>query len=175
MPINFPSKELEEDIDNAIEWVEETKRKFVSGNNGELPSLLSSIDGPSLLQVQELRAAYTSEFKDISKNKWINTVDNIHDEIKGGENFLKMLIDYTHILENKTSQDIASSAEFLKYPKREYKLANERYKFKKNLNSANKILKMDSYDKNIEENFFIMYYLLSYGVIGFFIYKLVKL
>ena len=34
---------------------------------------------------------------------------------------------------------------------------------------------MDTYDRNIEENFFIMYYLISYGVIGYFMYKLLKM
>ena len=56
---------------------------------------------------------------------------------------------------------------------------NNKYKkkYKKYLNSVNKsnashILKLDIYDKNIEDNIYIMYYLLSYGVIGMFIFKL---
>lgn len=59
--------------------------------------------------------------------------------------------------------------------KNSYDESNSSSTLQKNLNSATHILKIDSYDKNIEENFFIMYYLLSYGVIGFFIYKLLKL
>ena len=56
---------------------------------------------------------------------------------------------------------------------------NNKYKekYKKYLNAINKsnashILKLDVYDKNIEDNIYIMYYLLSYGVIGMFIFKL---
>ncbi len=56
---------------------------------------------------------------------------------------------------------------------------NNKYKekYKKYLNLVNKsnashILKLDIYDRNIEDNIYIMYYLLSYGVIGMFIFKL---
>lgn len=34
--------------------------------------------------------------------------------------------------------------------------------------------KLDVYDRNIEDNIFIIYYLLSYGILGLFIYKLLK-
>lgn len=56
---------------------------------------------------------------------------------------------------------------------------NNKYKekYKKYLNVINKsnashILKLDIYDRNIEDNIYIMYYLLSYGVIGMFIFNL---
>tara|TARA_B100001142_G_C14238445_1_gene618331 strand:+ start:685 stop:1224 length:540 start_codon:yes stop_codon:yes gene_type:complete len=56
---------------------------------------------------------------------------------------------------------------------------NNKYKekYKKYLNAVNKssashILKLDIYDRNVEDNIYIMYYLLSYGVIGMFIFKL---
>lgn len=56
-----------------------------------------------------------------------------------------------------------------------YESTDAKYKLGRNMNEATGILKIDSYDRNIEENFYIMYYLLSYGVLGFFIYKLLKL
>ena len=52
--------------------------------------------------------------------------------------------------------------------------AKNKLNFKKSDNLASGILKMDIYDRNIEDNIYIMYYLLSYGVMGFFIYKLLK-
>lgn len=56
-----------------------------------------------------------------------------------------------------------------------YESTDAKYKLGRNMSGATDILKIDSYDRNIEENFYIMYYLLSYGVLGFFIYKLLKL
>ena len=108
-------------------------------------------------------------------NKWLNTIKNDIEYIDNIDVFLKLLIDYTYLLEEQFSREISRTNEFLQFPKKAYKLATEKYNLKKNSNSSNKILKMDSYDKNIEENFFIMYYLLSYGILGFFIYKLLKL
>ena len=55
-----------------------------------------------------------------------------------------------------------------------YDKAFNKYKMGKNSSSAAGILKIDSYDRNIEENFYIMYYLLSYWFLGFFIYKLIN-
>ena len=45
---------------------------------------------------------------------------------------------------------------------------------KKSDNLASQLLKIDIYDRNIEDNIYIIYYLLSYGIMGYFIYKLLK-
>lgn len=44
----------------------------------------------------------------------------------------------------------------------------------KDKSSASHKFKLDVYDRNIEDNIFIIYYLLSYGILGLFIYKLLK-
>ena len=40
--------------------------------------------------------------------------------------------------------------------------------------SSSSVYKLDIYDKNIEDNLFIIYYFFSYGILGLFIYKLLK-
>lgn len=50
----------------------------------------------------------------------------------------------------------------------------KKYESHKNKKSAHHKFKIDIYDRNIEDNIFIIYYLLSYGILGLFIYKLLK-
>lgn len=52
--------------------------------------------------------------------------------------------------------------------------AKNKLNFKKSDNLASHLLKLDIYDRNIEDNIYIIYYLLSYGVMGYVIYKLLK-
>lgn len=51
---------------------------------------------------------------------------------------------------------------------------NTIYDSDKNKSDASSKFKLDVYDRNIEDNIFIIYYLLSYGILGLFIYKLLK-
>ena len=44
----------------------------------------------------------------------------------------------------------------------------------KDKKNASSIFKLDIYDRNIEDNLFLIYYFLSYGILGLFIYKLLK-
>jgi len=48
------------------------------------------------------------------------------------------------------------------------------YTSEKNKKSASNIFKLDIYDRNIEDNLYIVYYFLSYGILGLFIYKILK-
>ena len=77
--------------------------------------------------------------------------------------------------ENQLKMDLNNKNLNIENSKSGYDKAFNKYKMGKNSSSAAGILKIDSYDRNIEENFYIMYYLLSYGFLGFFIYKLIKL
>jgi hypothetical protein len=45
---------------------------------------------------------------------------------------------------------------------------------KKDKKNSSSIYKLDIYDRNIEDNLFLIYYFLSYGILGLFIYKLLK-
>lgn len=88
-----------------------------------------------------------------------------------GEFFINQLV----FIENKIKESLKNTNNDIKGDKDFYELADDNYELNNNINAATGILKIDSYDRNIEENFYIMYYLLSYGVLGFFIYKLLKL
>ena len=48
------------------------------------------------------------------------------------------------------------------------------YIINKDKKSSSTIFKLDIYDRNIEDNLFLIYYFLSYGILGLFIYKLLK-
>ena len=68
---------------------------------------------------------------------------------------------------------VKKNDEFLN-KKDEFINATNKLNLKKSGNLASKLLKIDTYDRNIEDNIYIIYYLLSYGVMGYFIYKLLK-
>jgi hypothetical protein len=48
------------------------------------------------------------------------------------------------------------------------------YIINKDKKNSSSIYKLDIYDRNIEDNLFLIYYFLSYGILGLFIYKLLK-
>jgi hemerythrin-like domain-containing protein len=50
----------------------------------------------------------------------------------------------------------------------------EDYISKKDKTNSSSVYKLDIYDRNIEDNLFLIYYFLSYGILGLFIYKLLK-
>jgi hypothetical protein len=50
----------------------------------------------------------------------------------------------------------------------------EDYIRKKDKTNSSSVYKLDIYDRNIEDNLFLIYYFLSYGILGLFIYKLLK-
>jgi len=105
----------------------------------------------------------------------IRLIDDIYRDltkIKGKANLIEPTIKY---MEDDLQQSFKHTNLEINDSKNLYEIADENYKMGKNVSTATNILKIDSYDRNIEENFYIMYYLLSYGVLGFFIYKLLKL
>ena len=48
------------------------------------------------------------------------------------------------------------------------------YIINKGKKNSSSVYKLDIYDRNIEDNLFLIYYFLSYGILGLFIYKLLK-
>ena len=48
------------------------------------------------------------------------------------------------------------------------------YIINKGKSNSSSVYKLDIYDRNIEDNLFLIYYFLSYGILGLFIYKLLK-
>ena len=107
--------------------------------------------------------------------KYGGTVEDIIRKLKfmrvSGDFFINQLV----FIEHKIKESLKNTNNDIKGDKDFYELADDNYELNNNINAATGILKIDSYDRNIEENFYIMYYLLSYGVLGFFIYKLLKL
>lgn len=126
-------------------------------------------------------AAYEMGYKTVIANdtgkkyKYGGTVKDIFLKLNfmrvSGEFFINQLV----FIENKIKESLKNTNNDIKGDKDFYELADDNYELNNNINAATGILKIDSYDRNIEENFYIMYYLLSYGVLGFFIYKLLKL
>lgn len=102
-------------------------------------------------------------------------IDETYEEIKEVSKTINAGIDLVNYIEDMIKEHYVISNSRLEAYKDEYDKANSKYKGKIDVNSATQILKMDTYDRNIEENFFIMYYLISYGVIGYFMYKLLKM
>ena len=150
-------------------------------------------DGGQPLDKQKWSIAYKSSYTDIKKagstrlstvggdkqvdvpHTQIRLIDDIYRDltkIKGKANLIEPTIKY---MEDDLQQSFKHTNLEINDSKNLYEIADENYKMGKNVSTATNILKIDSYDRNIEENFYIMYYLLSYGVLGFFIYKLLKL
>tara|TARA_B100000795_G_scaffold82696_1_gene59931 strand:+ start:1875 stop:2294 length:420 start_codon:yes stop_codon:yes gene_type:complete len=48
------------------------------------------------------------------------------------------------------------------------------YESNKSDENASSVFKLDIYDRNIEDNLYILYYFFSYGILGLFIYKIIK-
>ncbi len=105
----------------------------------------------------------------------IDRVLNVHSELENMKTFADENNKYIEYIENEIIKDQFDNNIEIQDMFQGYNEVDERYKLGKNMSSARDILKIDSYDRNIEENFFIMYYLLSYGVVGYFMYKLIKL
>ncbi len=126
---------------------------------------------------------YYQEFLDLKK---IQTKDNLKKSSTDKEN-----VDVTRKA-NEIVNKLRTQYEKAKINALEYKayitkkndaFLNEKYDFieqtnklnlKKSDNLASQLLKIDIYDRNIEDNIYIIYYLLSYGIMGYFIYKLLK-
>jgi hypothetical protein len=102
-------------------------------------------------------------------------IDDTYKQIKTVKTTINTTIDLVNIVEDMIKRNFAINNNIIKVNKKKYENANSKYKSKIDLNSATQVLKIDTYDRNIEENFFIMYYLISYGVISYFMYKLLKL
>jgi hypothetical protein len=113
--------------------------------------------------------------KTIAHNKKIIDVKGIHDELDKMKISSDGYSEQIDFIEHMIIQDHSSNNVNINSMAKAYDEVDERYKLGKNTSLARDILKFDSYDRNVEENFFIMYYLLSYGILGYFMYKLIKL
>lgn len=172
---NEKSFPLKSEVDKILIWIDD-KRKKINNN-------FSGTDRNNILQKSyvDLSNNYppdqrTPILKDYIDDK-LNPNNNRswYQEIKDFREFLSNLKNLPKMMESTYKVNMKTNNYVLNIWKNSYDESNSSSTLQKNLNSATHILKIDSYDKNIEENFFIMYYLLSYGVIGFFIYKLLKL
>ena len=103
------------------------------------------------------------------------TVDNIYRELAKMNDMANILTTLPKIMEGELQDSFKKTNLEIKEGRELYENTDAKYKLGKNMSEATGILKINSYDRNIEENFYIMYYLLSYGVLGFFIYKLLKM
>jgi len=56
----------------------------------------------------------------------------------------------------------------------ELKVKVDEYDNQKSDENASSVFKLDIYDRNIEDNLYILYYFFSYGILGLFIYKIIK-
>jgi len=105
----------------------------------------------------------------------IRLIDDIYRDLTKIINRANVVEPTIKIMEDDIQESFKHTNLEINESKNLYEIADENYNQGKNVSTATNILKIDSYDRNIEENFYIMYYLLSYGVLGFFIYKLLKL
>ena len=102
-------------------------------------------------------------------------VDDIYRQIAKMNDMANILTTLPKIMEGELQDSFKKTNLEINEGRELYENTDAKYKSGKNMSQATGILKIDSYDRNIEENFYIMYYLLSYGVLGFFIYKLLKM
>ena len=189
---NFPSDEFKKEIEDKIAYIKSKKMDFCTGPNyTHIPSCTKQSDLIGSENVADdkvaLRYAYTLPIKDLraqqdedgtelrSENKFVDKVDEIITKITESEVSMNLMLDFPDILHENKMNDLYSLSFDINEPQSKYLAEKDKFLLQKNTQSATNILKIDSYDKNIEENVFIMYYLLSYGVLGFFIYKLLKL
>ena len=102
-------------------------------------------------------------------------IDDIYRQIAKMNDMANILTTLPKIMEGELQDSFKKTNLEINEGRELYENTDAKYKSGKNMSQATGILKIDSYDRNIEENFYIMYYLLSYGVLGFFIYKLLKM
>lgn len=94
-----------------------------------------------------------------------NSLSEIRNAIK--EKFNDAINEYNQ-LDNKTVNDNVIISE-QDYTEEKNKKTNFRSQ-----SAATEVLKRNVYDTGILDNMFVIYYFLSYGIIGIFIYKLLK-
>ena len=102
-------------------------------------------------------------------------IDDIYRQIAKMNDMANVMATVPKIMKSELQNSFKRTNLEIKEGRELYESTDANYKLGRNMSEATGILKIDSYDRNIEENFYIMYYLLSYGVLGFFIYKLLKL
>jgi len=189
---NFPSDEFKKEIEDKIAYIKSKKMDFCTVSKyTHIPSCTKQsdlIDNENADKDKEdLRDAYTLPIKDLraqqdedgkelrSENKFLGKVNEIIRKINSDEESIKLSIAMPDVIYENKMNELFSLSFNINEPQAKYLAEKDKFLLQKNTQSATNILKIDSYDKNIEENVFIMYYLLSYGVLGFFIYKLLKL
>tara|TARA_X000000368_G_C23058036_1_gene725057 strand:+ start:66 stop:542 length:477 start_codon:yes stop_codon:yes gene_type:complete len=113
------------------------------------------------------------------KNKYTSQINstygkNIYNSIKKIKNNANII--YYKAIINLENKSKISNEENTNFSKEFNKFMTKKkdYDNNKDKSSASHKFKLDVYDRNIEDNIFIIYYLLSYGILGLFIYKLLK-
>lgn len=177
--------EVIEEIRNALtnyeKYLENVQKVFINGmkNDDDRP------ENTKYTEAYEQEYRHLTGDKDsdvvIDKGKPVNQhvlkkyIDSVYkeiDKIREKTNGIDPTFEY---IDKQIKLVFKNNIDSLKKFKSDYDTADRNFSMTHNLNSASQILKIDSYDRNIEENVFILYYLLSYGILGFFIYKLIKL
>lgn len=90
---------------------------------------------------------------------------DIRNEIK--DKFNEAINEYNKLDNKRTNANVIISEQ--NYTEEKRKKTNFR-----NQSAATEVLKRNVYDTGILDNMFVIYYFLSYGIIGIFIYKLLK-
>jgi len=170
---------------NMIDVLAESRNKFVSKQQMFTEKIANEQNKQDVEYTVSYEKAYADKYgklnqKDSDDNtkqihQLVPYLDETYDYIKKVSESINSSIDLVNFIDDMIKQNFVISNSKIEFYKEEYDKANSKYKSKIDVNSATKILKMDTYDRNIEENFFIMYYLISYGVIGYFMYKLLKI
>ena len=170
---------------NMIDVLAESRNKFVSKQQMFTEKIANEQNKQDVEYTVSYEKAYTDKYGKLNQkdndgntkqiHQLVPYLDETYEEIKEVSKTINGGIDLVNYMEDMIKENYVVSNSKLDFYKDEYNKANSKYKSKIDVNSATKILKMDTYDRNIEENFFIMYYLISYGVIGYFMYKLLKM
>ena len=170
---------------NVVDELKKIKMDLVSKQNmfSEKISNENKLEPPE--DMESYASAYNATYKMLQQkdkndvvqkeHKLLPYIDETYEQIQKTSETINNSIDMVNFIDDLIKQNYTISNSKLDFFKEKYDKANIKYKSKIDVNSATKILKMDTYDRNIEENFFIMYYLISYGVIGYFMYKLLKM
>ena len=145
-------KDIIELIDNKLEQIENlkvyTKKKLLDDG--------IDIGNEKIENTQEGVFKYANEK---------NSLYNIRNEIKN--KFDEAMNEYNKLDNKKANDNVIISEQ--NYTEEKRKKTNFRSQ-----SAATEVLKRNVYDTGILDNMFVIYYFLSYGIIGIFIYKLLK-
>ena len=168
------NKWIDGDITQLEKWKDFFEKKIAGQQEGGYHDPKNNWSTAYNGSYSDIKTAETSGGKNIPHNQK-RSIDDIYRELIKIQNRANIIEPTIKYMEDDIQESFKHTNLEINESKGLYEIADENYKQGKNVSTATNILKIDSYDRNIEENFYIMYYLLSYGVLGFFIYKLLKL